>query len=383
MMTKRVMMFIGLAAGMMCMMEASGAAESCLVYTGSYSESKDPGIQVFQLELNTGGLTRIGGASGVKNPSFLAIHPSKKFIYSVAEIGDFDGRKVGAVSAFSLDERGVPVLMNSQGSEGQGPCHVSIDKAGKNALVANYGSGSVGVIPIESDGKLAKPSCGIQHKGMLGPNAQRQEGPHAHSINLDGANRFAFVADLGLDKILVYAFDGEKGSLVAHEPPACAMAPGSGPRHFAFHPGGKYAYVSGELTSTVIALTYDQEKGQLKEQQSLSTLPCEVKGNTTAEIQVSPDGKFVYVSNRGHNSVAVFAVDEMSGKLKAVGHCPTGGKTPRNFGIDPSGRYLIVANQDSNNIVVFKIDPVTGMPSPTGHQVEVSKPTCVKFLMIR
>ncbi|HXX92461.1 MAG TPA: lactonase family protein [Planctomycetota bacterium] len=351
-------------------------AESCLVYTGSYSDAKDEGIQVFSLDLSSGALTKVGGASGASNPSFLAIHPGKKFIYAACEAG-----RTGSVAAFGLDEKGIPTLLNMQPSEGSGPCFVTVDKAGKNVLAANYGSGSVACVPIGDDGKLLPPSSSVQHKGSS-VNKSRQEGPHAHSINLDAANHFAFAADLGLDKILVYKFDSAKGTLVPNDPPAAEVPPGSGPRHFAFHPSGKYAYACGEMAMTVIAFTYDAEHGVLKEQQVLSTLPegAERKGASTAETQVSPDGKHVYVSNRGHNTVAVFEVDPATGKLKAAGHCPTGGKTPRNFGIDPSGKFLIAANQDSNNVVVFKIDPATGMPSPCGHEVQVPKPVCVKFL---
>jgi 6-phosphogluconolactonase len=332
---------------------------------------------VFKLDRTTGELTHVGGAPGTSNPSFLAIHPSKKFIYAACEAG-----KVGSVASFSLDDQGVPTFMNTQPSEGSGPCFVAVDKAGKNVLTANYGSGSVACIPIGEDGKLSPPSSSVQHKGSS-VNKSRQEGPHAHSINLDAANRFAFAADLGLDKILVYKFDPAKGMLIPNDPPATDVPPGSGPRHFAFHPSGKYAYACGEMSMTVIAFTYDAEKGILKEQQVLSTLPegAERKGTSTAETQVSPDGKHVYVSNRGHNTIAVFAVDEATGKLTAVGHCPSGGKTPRNFGIDPSGKFLIAAHQDSGNVVVFRIDEKTGMPSPAGHEVAVPKAVCVKFLV--
>jgi 6-phosphogluconolactonase len=352
-------------------------AETCLVYTGSYSDAKDEGIQVFSLDLSSGALTRVGGASGAGNPSFLAIHPGKKFIYAACEAG-----KTGSVAAFGLDDKGIPTLLNMQPSEGSGPCFVAVDKAGKNVLAANYGSGSVACIPIGDDGKLGPPSSSVQHKGGSVVKG-RQEGPHAHSINLDAANRFAFAADLGLDKILVYKFDSAKGTLTPNDPPATDVPPGSGPRHFAFHPTGKYAYACGEMAMTVIAFTYDADKGVLKELQVLSTLPegAERKGASTAETQVSPDGRHVYVSNRGHNTVAVFDVDPATGKLTAAGHCPTGGKTPRNFGIDPSGRFLIAANQDSNNVVVFKIDAKTGMPFPAGHEVSVPKPVCVKFLV--
>lgn len=361
---------------------AEPQAGSCLVYTGSYSDAKAEGIQVFRLDLKTGALTKVGGASGVTNPSFVALHPGGKFLYAVGETSEFAGKKVGAVAAFSLDDKGVPTFMNAQSSEGQGPCHITVDRLGKHALVANYGSGSVACLPIEEDGKLAAPSSSVQHKGS-GANKSRQAGPHAHSINPDPMGRYVVAADLGLDKILVYRFDSIKGTLMANEPAAADVPPGSGPRHFAFHPSSRWAYACGEMTSTVIAFTYNPERGVLEQMQVLSTLPGEVKGNSTAETQVSPDGKFVYVSNRGHDSVAVFAVDEATGKLKAVGHCPTGGKTPRNFGIDPSGAFLIAANQGSNNVVVFKIDPKTGMPSPAGHEVQVPKPVCVKFLVVK
>lgn len=361
---------------------AEPQAGSCLVYTGSYSDAKAEGIQVFRLDMKTGALTKVGGASGVTNPSFVALHPGGKFLYAVGETSEFAGKKVGAVASFSLDDKGVPTFMNAQSSEGQGPCHITVDRMGKHALVANYGSGSVACLPIEEDGKLAAPSSSVQHKGS-GANKSRQAGPHAHSINPDPMGRYVVAADLGLDKILVYRFNSLKGTLEANEPAAADVPAGSGPRHFAFHPSSRWAYACGEMTSTVIAFTYNPERGVLEQMQVLSTLPGEVKGNSTAETQVSPDGRFVYVSNRGHDSVAVFAVDEATGKLKAVGHCPTGGKTPRNFGIDPSGAFLIAANQGSNNVVVFKIDAKTGMPSPTGHEVQVPKPVCVKFLVVK
>ena len=352
-------------------------AETVLVYIGSYSDAKDPGVQVFKLDMASGALTKVGGASGTSNPSFLAIHPGKKFIYAACEAG-----KVGSVAAFSLDDQGIPTLMNTQPSEGSGPCFVAVDKAGKNVLTANYGSGSVACIPIGEDGKLAPPSSSVQHKGSSTVKG-RQEGPHAHSINLDAANKFAFACDLGLDKVLVYKFDSATGKLTPNDPPATDVPPGSGPRHFAFHPGGKYAYACGEMAMTVIAFTYDADKGVLKEQQVLGTLPegAERKGTSTAETQVAPDGKHVYVSNRGHNTIAVFSVDEATGKLKAAGHFPSGGKTPRNFGIDPSGQFLIAAHQDSNNVVVFKLDAKTGLATPAGHEVQVPKPVCVKFLV--
>lgn len=352
--------------------------KSCLVYTGSYSPATAKGIQVFEFNRTTGALMKIGGVSGVKNPSFLAIHPTRKFLYAVCETDEFSGQPVGAVAAFALDEKGVPTLLNMQPSGGQGPCHLSLDSVGKNVLVANYGSGQVAVLPIGDEGKLAAPSCVIQHTGRS-VHPQRQTSPHAHSINLDPANKFAFAADLGIDKIMVYKFDGANGKLAPNDPPAMVVSAGSGPRHFAFHPSGKYAYANGELTSRVMVFTYDATRGGLKLEQELSTLPHDVEGNTTAETLVSPDGRHVYVSNRGHNSIAVFSVDEATGQLTAAGHCATGGKIPRNFGIDPSGEWLLVANQETGNVVVFKLDPASGMPAPAGHEVSVPNAVCVKF----
>src|SRR5262249_7748111 len=247
--------------------------------------------------------------------------------------------------------------------------------------LANYGGGSVEVVPVDADGKLGEPTAFIQHKGT-GPNKSRQEGPHAHSINLDAANKFAFAAHLGLDKVLIYKYDAEKGTLEPNDPPAGEVPPGGGPRHFAFHPNGKLAFVCDEMTSAVTPFAYDASKGALKQLETVSTLPkdAEAKGNSTAEVQVHPSGKAVYVSNRGHNSIAVFSVDPETGKLTLIQNESTQGKTPRNFGIDPTGAYLLAANQDSASVVVFKIDPATGKLTPTGKSVEVPSPVCVKFM---
>jgi 6-phosphogluconolactonase len=272
--------------------------------------------------------------------------------------------------------------LNQQSSTGSGPCHLVVDAAGKFVLVANYGGGSVACLPIGADGKLSPASTSIQHQGS-GANKQRQEAPHAHSINLDAANKFAFAADLGLDKVLVYPFDSQKGLQASDKLPPGLLAPGSGPRHFAFHPTGKYAFVNNEMTSSVTAFAYDSAKGSLTEIQTLSTLPGAVPGNSTAEIVVHPSGKFVYVSNRGHNSLAMFSCDPATGKLTAIGHQPTGGKIPRNFNIDPSGKLLLAANQESNNVVVFRVDSDSGKLTPAGSEIEVGKPVCVRFLVAR
>jgi 6-phosphogluconolactonase len=353
------------------------AADTMSVYVGSYAKATEPGIHQFTLDLSSGALTPAGGTAGVANPSFVSISPDKKFLFAIGETG---GKKGGAVVSFSIDEKtGALKQLSESTSVGSGPCYITADRTGKMVLVANYGGGSIASLPVSADGKLGEAATFVQHTGSS-VNKGRQSEPHAHSINVSPDNRFAFAADLGLDKILIYKLDPEKGTMSANDPAFVEIPPGSGPRHFAFHPSGKYAYVCGEMTSTVHAMTYDAAKGELKVIQTLSTLPEPVKGNSTAECQVHPSGKFVYVSNRGHNSIAVFDVDEATGKLTAAGHAPTGGKTPRNFCVDPTGKFLIAANQDSDNVVVFRIDEKTGMPHPAGHEVKVPKPVCVKFL---
>jgi 6-phosphogluconolactonase len=352
------------------------------VFVGTYTQGTgSEGIYVFRLDNATGELHKVGVAKGVDNPSFLAVHPSGDYLYAVGETGEFRGRRGGAVAAFALDrESGELSFLNDQSSEGGGPCHIVVDATGKAVLVANYGGGSVASLPIGEGGRLEPAATKVQHEGGS-VDPRRQAGPHAHSINVDPDNRFAFAADLGLDKILVYQLDAERAELKAHDPPFAMVAPGSGPRHFAFHPSGKFAYVINEMTCTMTAFAYDSEQGTLTEVQTLSTLPGEVEaGFSTAEVQVHPSGKFVYGSNRGHDSIAVFRVDEQTGKLTAAGHVSTQGRTPRNFGIDRTGRFLLAANQGTGTIVTFQIDQETGDLTPVGEVVEVPAPVCVKFL---
>jgi 6-phosphogluconolactonase len=354
------------------------------VYIGTYTGGGSKGIYQTTLNLQTGELGPVELAAEVSSPSFLAIHPTEKFLYSVMEISDFEGKKAGGVGAFAIDSQtGKLTLMNQQGSGGPGPCHIVVDHSGKFALVANYGGGSAGSLPIKPDGSLAKMSSFVQHVGTS-LNKSRQAAPHAHSINVDAQNRFAFVADLGLDKVLIYKLDPTTGALTANSPSFGAVEPGAGPRHFAFHPSGKFAYVINEMHCTVTGFAYDAEKGELKPQQTITTLPngFDGKNYSTAEVQVHPSGKFLYGSNRGHHSIAVFSIDETTGKLTTVGNQREGIKTPRNFGVDPTGKFVIVANQDGASLVVFKVNQTTGMLEPTGHTGAVSNPVCVKFLPI-
>jgi 6-phosphogluconolactonase len=355
---------------------ASLHAENFTVFVGTYTATNgSKGIYKFDFDDKTGAATQPELAGEMGNPSFVAIDPKGKFLYAVGETGMFEGKKQGSVSAFSIapDTRKL-TLLNTQPSGGADPCHINVDRDGKNVLLANYTGGSVEVIPVDTDGKLKAPSSFIQHVGKGA--TPRQTEPHAHSINLDKPGKLAFVCDLGLDKVFTYKYDSKKGTLT--EFTSVSLAPGSGPRHFAFSPDFKRAYAINELASTLTAFTYDGN-GKLTETQTLSTLPEPTPGNSTAEVVVHPSGKFVYGSNRGHNSIAVFAVDS-KGHLERIQNEPVEGKTPRNFVVDPSGKWLIAAMQDSNNITIHKIDPATGKLSYTGASLQAFKPVCLRFL---
>lgn len=353
------------------------------VYFGTYTRGAGEGIYTALLDTASGKLSAAELAAEAVNPSFLEIHPTGKFLYAVGEVSDFEGKKSGGVSAFAIDPKsGRLSLLNQMPSGGAGPCHVTVDQTGKNVLVANYGGGSVACLPIDDDGRLREASAFIQHEGSS-VNPQRQAGPHAHSINVDAGNRYAIAADLGLDKLLVYRFDAQQGTLAANDPPSVDLPAGGGPRHFAFHPNLRHAYANNEMTSTVSALLYDPQRGVLEELQTVSTLPeGGFAGNSTAEVRVHPTGRWVYVSNRGHNSIAIFAVDSESGKLQPRGHESTRGAIPRNFNIDPSGKYLLAANQDSDNVVVFRIDPDHGTLTATESEISVPRPVCVQFFQL-
>jgi 6-phosphogluconolactonase len=361
--------------------EALAAGTPLLVYIGTYTGAKSKGIYVSRLDAATGKLSPPELAAETKSPSFLAVHPNRRFLYVAGEMSDFAGKKAGAVSAFSIDAKtGKLTLLNQQPSGGTGPCHLAVDQTGKCVLVANYTSGSIAALPIQSDGLLAEPTATIQHHGSS-MNPQRQEGPHAHYITTDPANHFALACDLGLDQVLVYRLDSSKGSLAPNDPPAASVKPGSGPRHLAFHPTGRWLYVINEMGSSLTVFAYDSKRGALRELQTLSTLPEKFDGqNTCAEVQAHPSGKFVYGSNRGHHSIAVFAVDQKTGKLTLVEHQPTQGKTPRHFGLDPAGKWLLAENQDSDSIIVFRVDSKTGRLTPTGQTLEVGAPVCAVFV---
>jgi 6-phosphogluconolactonase len=360
---------------------SAAPARSLMVYVGTYTggTSASKGIYSLRLDLATGALTPAGAPAESVSPSFLALHPSGRYLYAVNETGG-PGKDEGGVSAFAIDRRtGALSFLNQQSSRGGGPCHLAVDAKGRHVLVANYGGGSVAVLPLQPDGRLDAATAFVQHVGH-GADPGRQKGPHAHWIDVDAANRYALAADLGLDQVLVYKYDAARGGLTPHQPPAARLAPAAGPRHAAFHPDGRRLYVINELNSTVTAFSYDPAAGVLSDLQTLSTLPAGYTGQSfTAEIAIRPDGKFLYGSNRGHDSLAIFSRDKSTGKLTLVGHQPTLGKTPRNFAIDPSGAYLLAANQNSDTIVVFKIDRGSGKLTPVGSPISIPRPVCVRM----
>jgi 6-phosphogluconolactonase len=365
---------------------AASKGGEMLVYFGTYTGKKSKGIYVSRLNAATGKLGAPDLAVETTSPSFLAVDPKNRFLYAVNEVSDFAGKKTGAVGAFAIDAAtGKLTLLNQRSSVGPGPCHLVTDKGGRNVLVANYGGGSVAVLPVGKDGSLAPASSFIQHTGTSVDKA-RQEAPHAHGIYLDAANRFAFVPDLGQDKVIVYRFDAGKGTLTPNEPPSASVAPGSGPRHFAFHPSGRFAYVISEMACTVTAFACDPKQGTLTELQAISTLPAgeSVKrGYSTAELYAHPSGKFLYGSNRGHDTIVSYAIDPTTGKLTLIEHTSTQGKIPRSFGIDPTGKWLLAGNQDSDTVVVFSIDAKTGHLTPTGQTIEVGAPVSFAFVPAR
>jgi 6-phosphogluconolactonase len=373
--------------GLLTGLQGARADQIARVYFGTYTGDGSRGIYTCELNLETGAATAPQLAAELTNPSFLAFDPEYRFLYAVNEVSDFPGaepgpRGAGGVTAFRIDPAtGALTKLNSQLSGGGAPCHLVVDATGRNVLVANYTGGSVSVLPINPDGSLQPVSCLMQHTGSS-VDKSRQEAPHAHSVNLSADNRFAFVADLGLDQILIYRFDPEQGQLTPHQPPFATVRPGGGPRHFTFHPNGKYAYTNNEMTLVQTAFRYDAERGTLEAIQDITTLPADAdrRGASTAETLAHPSGKFVYVSNRGHGTIAIFQVRD-DGSLRAAGHAPSGGKVPRNFGIDPTGRWLLSANQDNGVVLVQRIDQETGALEPVGEPLQVPRGVCVRMFL--
>jgi 6-phosphogluconolactonase len=352
--------------------------EELFVYMGSYTQESPVGISLYALQLATGKLTLVNQFSGVNNASYLAIDHNRLILFTVCETEEYAGKSSGSVAAYRIDkETGGLTLLNQQATHGGAPCYLSLDATGSCLYAANYSGGNVCVFPIAEDGSLGTASDIHQHEGN-GPHATRQEGPHAHSITPDFLNRFAIAADLGIDQLIIYDMDVAGKRLVRHK--EVHLHPGAGPRHIAFRQDGSFLYVVNELDSTVTAMRYNSIVGDATIFQTVPALPDDFQGeNTCADIHLSPDGRYVYVSNRGHDSLAVFAIEQQSGRLTAAGHFPTLGKTPRNFALTPDGSFLLVANQDTDSVKVLKVDKASGGLTDTGYSAELSRPVCVKI----
>jgi 6-phosphogluconolactonase len=380
------LVWISVAAWLGAGLQAAGQAEPArsakpamsdgmLVYFGTYTNGTSKGIYVSRFDATTGVLGTPALAAESVNPSFLAVHPSGRFLYAVNEVDNFEGGSAGAASAFAIEAAGKLRLLNQSS-------YISLDRAGKHVLVANYGGGSVAVLPVAPDGRLGPATAFVQHETVTSADPQKPRRPHGHSIDLDPSHRFALVADLGLDRVFVYRWT-DRGSLAPNDPPFAAMDPGAGPRHIAIHPSGRSVYVLQEKHMTVDAFAFDAARGVLTHKQKVSSLPDGVAvapGFSGAEILVHPSGRFLYASNRGHDTIAAFAIDQDQGTVKLVEHAAMAGKTPRGFGIDPTGRWLLAGNQRSDTVTVFRIDPASGRLTNTGQSIAVGAPVSVAFV---
>ena len=356
--------------------QVSSAGGEYLVYVGTYTATTSKGIHAYRFQPSSGKVTPIGLVAETPNPAFLAVSPNRRFLYAVNWRGS-DTVEGHTVSAYALDRKsGKLTFLNKVSSRGKAPTQLTVDHSGKIVFVVNYDSGSVAALPIQADGRLSEASYAEQYAG---PSVHSIPGPHAHGVIFSPDNRLMFVADVGLDRIFVYRFDASSGSVSPYDPPFMSGPPGRGPRHLAIHPNGKFLYANNETASSVTA--FSLTGGNLKELQTLTTLPADFSGrNSTAEIQLDPASKFLYVSNRGHDSIAVFAVDAAKGTLTPVEHVVTQGKTPRYFALDPTGSYVFASNQASDTIVLFRVDKTTGRLTPAGQVIDIPTPSCVLFV---
>jgi 6-phosphogluconolactonase len=363
---------------------AQRAVDEYLLYFGTYTRTTSKGIYAYRFQPSTGKLVPLGLAADTPHPSFVAAHPNGRFLYAVNEHeGEDTPGKNNTVSAFAIDQgTGALTFLNKVSSRGEGPCHISVDKTAKTLLVANFRSGSVAALPIRPDGRLGEATAFDQHQGVS-VHTGRQFGTHAHFVAPTADNRFVLATDLGLDQVIVYRLDPSKGSLTLNDPPFARLPSGSGPRHLAFHPRAPYVYVNGETDSTVSTLAFDAKSGTLKTTHTVSTLPKGFSAtNTTAEIQVDPAGRYVYVSNRGHDSIAILRIDPANGALELIGHAPTSGKTPRYFTFDPAGAYLLVGNQGSDTVVVYRVDANSGSLTAVQTLTDVPEPASIVFVPV-
>ena len=351
------------------------------VYVGTYTWNESEGIYVYSLDNSSGTLTYESKQTGLENPTFLTIESRRRYLYAVSEIHEFDGQPGGVVSAFEIDPAsGELNYLNRQPSGGAEPCHLSVDATGNYVLVANYTGGSVAVFPIRENGELGD-ICDLVHHEGSSVNEERQTDPHPHSVMIDSTNRYVFVPDLGIDKVMIYKLELDNGKLIPNAQASVQVQAGAGPRHFDFHPSLKFAYVINELDSTLTAFAYDESNGSLDKIQSISTLPDDFEGAShCADVHVHPSGKFIYGSNRGHDSITMFRIAEESGLLTFLGCESTQGRTPRNFVMDSTGSYLYAANHDSDNIVTFQIDGETGRLKSTGKIAAAPTASCLKIV---
>jgi 6-phosphogluconolactonase len=354
-----------------------------LIYVGTYTDTGSEGIYVYRFNSTAGHITPIGLAATATNPSYLVADEARKYLYTVNETSDHEGKNSGAISVFSMDhESGDLKLLQQVSSQGAAPCYLSIDRSGRYLMVANYSGGSTAIFPITPDGRLGKVSSFVQHVGFS-VNPERQNSPHTHAIQATTDNRFVTVTDLGTDKVLVYPFDAERGFLDTTRSSHVLLPPGSGPRHLAFSGDAKTLYILNELTSNVAVFSWNSDTGALEPKQTVPILPDNFTGiNTAAEILVDAGGKFLYVSNRGDDSIGVFRIESVDGRLTLVDWFPCGGRGPRHMEIDPTGKWLMVANQYSDNLSLFKIDASTGRLTPSGKPQKVSAPVCVRFVPV-
>jgi 6-phosphogluconolactonase len=376
-MRRHILTAITLTAALWLAPWAEAGPNRYWVYAGTYTGPQSKGIYAFHFDADSGKMDPPLLAGEVTRPSFLAIHPNRKYLYAISEL------RTGTVTAFEIDPRtGLLTPLNTVPSKGSTTAHLVVDQTGKSLVVANYGNGVISVFRVGADGRLSESTAEVQHSGS-GPDRSRQGGPHPHAVVLSPDNRFVFVPDLGLDKIFAYRLDPAQATLTANDPPFATVPPGSGPRHFAFHPNGKFAYSINEMKSSVTVFAYDRAKGALTSLQTISNLPEGYTGvDNSAEIDIDAAGKFLYASNRGHDSITIYKIDSKKGTLTTVDRVLTQGKTPRGFKIDPTGRYLFAANQDSDSVVVFKRNAANGRLTPTGQTVNVGSPVCIQFLPV-
>ena len=376
--------YLGLTTLMVYLSPLAAVAQDNLVFFGTHSVGAKKGISVAHFNSETGVLTKPELVVEAPAPAYFIIHPDGKHLYACNSNDFAKGYTGQTITAYSIDPKnGNLTLLNQQSSGSADPSYICMDASKRFVLVANYKGGSVAVITLKPDGSLGEITANIKHTGRS-VDTVRQTQPYVHSIKLDPTNHFALVADLGLDKLFVYRFNSETGSLEPNDSPFAAVAPGSGPRHIAFHPNGKFVYLINEIACTIITYAWDSTTGKLIELQTSSTLPSDFKGkNTCAEIEVYPNGKFLYASNRGHESLAVFAIDSTNGKISLLEHIPTQGHWPRNFSFDPTNKWLIVTNHNSDNAMVFKVDDKSGHLTPVGNPVPIAYPFCIRFLPVQ